>query len=194
MATTAAPITLDEYMSTSYSPDCEYIDGAVVERNVGQGEHAFTQSKLLFRLAELTADKKLIVLVEQRTRVTQSRVRIPDVCVVQGLEEVVMKAPLLCVEVLSPDDRWSRVIASISDYQIMGVPSVWVIDPYQVKAWTFESENPPLRSNGWQAYGAIPGRRGSAHRRAAVVFRKGIEANAKARRTRETGKSGRESA
>jgi Uma2 family endonuclease len=95
-------------------------------------------------LAELTADKKLIVLVEERTRVTRSRVRIPDVCVVQGLEEVVTKAPLLCVEVLSPDDRWSRVIASISDYQIMGVPSVWVIDPYQVKAWTFESENPPF--------------------------------------------------
>jgi Uma2 family endonuclease len=144
MATTALPITLDEYMNTSYSPDCEYIDGVVVERNVGQGKHAYTQTKLLLRLAQLMTEKKRIVLVEQRVRISPMRVRIPDVCVVEELEEVVTKAPLLCVEVLSPDDRWNRVIASVSDYQAMGVPCVWVIDPYQAKAWTFESENPPI--------------------------------------------------
>jgi Uma2 family endonuclease len=144
MATTALPITLDEYMNTSYSPDCEYIDGVVVERNVGRGKHAYTQLKLGIKLTEQTEPKKLIVVVEQRVRISTTRVRIPDVCVVEELEEVVTKAPLLCVEVLSPDDRWNRVIASVSDYQAMGVPCVWVIDPYQAKAWTFESENPPV--------------------------------------------------
>jgi Uma2 family endonuclease len=89
-------------------------------------------------------EKGRIVLVEQRVRIAATRVRIPDVCVVGELEEVVTKPPLLCVEVLSPDDRWSRVIASVGDYQMTGVPCVWVIDPYQVKAWTFESDNPPL--------------------------------------------------
>lgn len=131
-------------MSTSYSPDCEYIDGVVVERNVGQGKHAFAQGKIYLKLSEQISSRRLIVLPEQRVRVSSMRVRIPDVCVVEELEEVVTKAPLLCVEVLSPDDRWSRVIASVSDYQLMGVPCVWVIDPYQVKAWTFESENPPV--------------------------------------------------
>jgi Uma2 family endonuclease len=145
MATTAVPITLDEYMSTSYSPDCEYIDGLVVARNVGQGKHAYTQGKVYLSLSGQVLWRKLIVLPEQRVRVSGTRVRIPDVCVVEELEEVVTKPPLLCVEVLSPDDRWSRVIASVGDYQTMGVPCVWVIDPYQVKAWTFESENPPLQ-------------------------------------------------
>jgi Uma2 family endonuclease len=144
MATIALPITLDEYMNTSYSPDCEYIDGVVVERNVGQGKHAYTLSKVLLKLTALTADKKRVLLVAQRTQISEKRIRIPDVCVVEELEEVVTKAPLLCVEVLSPDDRWNRVIASVSDYQAMGVPCVWVIDPYQAKAWTFESENPPI--------------------------------------------------
>jgi Uma2 family endonuclease len=143
MATTTVPITLDEYMRTSYSPDCDYIDGVVVERNVGKGKHAYTQSRLLLKLNQLL-ERKFIVLVEQRVRISGSRVRIPDVCVVKELEEVVTKAPLLCVEVLSPDDRWNRVIGSVSDYQGMGVPCVWVIDPYQVRAWTFESENPPI--------------------------------------------------
>jgi Uma2 family endonuclease len=144
MATTAAPITLDEYMSTSYSPDCEYIDGMIVERNVGQGKHAYAQTRLLLRLAQLMTEKKRIVLVEQRVRISATRVRVPDVCVIEELEEVVTKAPLLCVEVFSPDDRWNRVLASVGDYQAMGVPCVWVIDPYQAKAWIFESENPPV--------------------------------------------------
>jgi Uma2 family endonuclease len=144
MATTATPITLDEYMSTSYSPDCEYIDGVVMERNVGKGRHSYTQGKIYLSLSEQVRSRALIVLPEQRVRVSSTRVRIPDVCVVEELEEVVTKPPLLCVEVLSPDDRWNRVIASVSDYQIMGVSCVWVIDPYQVKAWTFESENPPV--------------------------------------------------
>src|SRR5438067_5420809 len=121
MATTAVPATLDEYMSTSYSPDCEYIDGLVVERNVGKGKHAYTQLRLGIKLTEQTQPKKLVVVVEQRVRISATRVRIPDVCVVEELEEVVTKAPLLCVEVLSPDDRWNRVIASVSDYQTMGV-------------------------------------------------------------------------
>jgi Uma2 family endonuclease len=109
--TTAAQITLDEYMNTSYSPDCEYIDGVIVERNVGKGKHAYMLSKVLLKLAALTADKKRVVLVAQRTQISESRIRVPDVCVVEELEEVVTKAPLLCVEVFSPDDRWNRVIA-----------------------------------------------------------------------------------
>jgi Uma2 family endonuclease len=144
MATTAAPITLDEYMSTSYSPDCEYIDGMIVERNVGKGKHAYTQGKIYLKLSEQLTAKKWVVLPEQRVTISATRVRVPDVCVVEELEEVVTKAPLLCVEVFSPDDRWNRVLASVGDYQAMGVPCVWVIDPYQAKAWIFESENPPV--------------------------------------------------
>lgn len=100
MATAATTITLDEYMSTSYSPDCEYIDGILVERNVGQGKHAYTQTQLAQKLIELTRRRKLVVLVEQRTRVSATRVRIPDVCILEELEEITTKPPLLCVEVL----------------------------------------------------------------------------------------------
>jgi len=48
--------------------------------------------------------------------------------------------PLLCVEILSPEDRspedrWSRVQESISDYLRFGVPEIWVIDPQNAMAW-----------------------------------------------------------
>ncbi len=121
MATAPSPVSLEDYLHMSYSPDCEYVDGLILERNVGQGKHSFTQGKILRRLADLLEAKGLLVLPEQRTRVSPNRVRVPDVSVVSKLEEVTSDPPLLCVEVLSPDDRWSRVMASISDYQSMEV-------------------------------------------------------------------------
>ena len=143
MATAANLLSFDEYLNTSYSPDCEYIDGVLQERNVGRGKHSFVQGRVYLKLSEQLGSRA-IVLPEQRTRISPTRVRIPDVCVVAELEEVTTKPPLLCVEVLSPDDRWNRVIASVGDYQLIGVPCVWVIDPYTVRAWIFETDNPPL--------------------------------------------------
>ena len=124
MVAAPSPISLDEYMNTSYSPDCEYIDGLVMERNVGQGEHSYTQGKIYRKLDGFCETKQLIVLPEQRTRVSPSRIRIADVSVVRKLERVTTKPPLLCVEVFSPEDRWTRVTLCLADYQAMGVPCV----------------------------------------------------------------------
>lgn len=144
MATAPQLTSLDEYLHTSYSPDREYIDGLVVERNVGQGKHAYTQGRIYLKLTEALVQKGWMALVEQRVRVAPLRVRIPDVCVVLQLEELVTAPPLLCVEVLSPDDRWSRTNASVRDYQLIGVECVWVVDPYSSRAWIFELDHPPV--------------------------------------------------
>ena len=143
MATSATSVSFDEYMNRSYSPDCEYLDGLVWERNVGKGKHSFVQGRILLRLSEQLGSGA-IVLPEQRTQISGARVRIPDVSVVTELEEVTSKPPLLCVEVLSPDDRWTPVLASVSDYQAMGVPCIWVVDPYSGRAWVFELDEPPM--------------------------------------------------
>ncbi len=37
-ATTA--VLLSEYLETSYRPDCEYIDGELLERNVGEWDYS----------------------------------------------------------------------------------------------------------------------------------------------------------
>ena len=143
MATIAHSISLEEYMHTSYSPDCEYIDGEIVERNVGKGKHAVTQLTVGSILRERVSQKGFLAATEYRVQVTATRVRIPDVCVVGELEDVVTKPPFLCVEVLSPEDRWSRTNSLISDYHAMGVPCVWVIDPWSSRAWVFDLDQPP---------------------------------------------------
>ncbi|MBV9081036.1 MAG: Uma2 family endonuclease [Acidobacteriaceae bacterium] len=144
MATAPNFVSFDEYLNTSYSPDCEYIDGAILERNVGKGRHAFTQLSLGAELRQQARSKGLVATSDHRVRVSAMRIRIPDLCVLEQLEEVVTKPPRLCVEILSPEDRWTRVNAAVADYQEMGVPYVWVIDPYRSRAWIFELDNPPL--------------------------------------------------
>ncbi len=143
MATVARSISLEEYMHTSYWPDCEYIDGEIVERSVGQGKHTVAQLAVGSILREYALPRQLWAATGWRVQVTATRVRVPDVCVVQKLEDVVTEPPLLCVEVLSPDDRWSRTNGVISDYQAMGVPCVWVIDPWSSRAWIFDLDQPP---------------------------------------------------
>src|SRR5207244_9205938 len=36
---TGTLVSVEEYLSTSYRPDCDYIDGVILERNVGESDH-----------------------------------------------------------------------------------------------------------------------------------------------------------
>lgn len=39
-------IPVSEYLRTSYSPDCDYVDGEVQERNTGETDHGELQGEL----------------------------------------------------------------------------------------------------------------------------------------------------
>jgi hypothetical protein len=47
-----ALISLEEYLNTSYSPDMEYRDSVLVERNVGEKAHARLQVLLGVNIAD----------------------------------------------------------------------------------------------------------------------------------------------
>lgn len=78
---TRTAVSIDEYLHTVYRPDCDYIDGEVVERNVGEFDHATVQGVLLRRLFEFARKLHIRVLPELRMRVSSTRFRIPDICV-----------------------------------------------------------------------------------------------------------------
>ena len=75
-------VSVDEYLCTSYPDgDCEYVDGEIVERNVGEIDHGDLQSR---------------------------RFRVLDVVLVAGPRpagRIITAPPHVVVEVLSPDDR-----------------------------------------------------------------------------------------
>src|ERR1051326_3676196 len=132
-------ISVEEYLRTSFRPDCDYVDGEVQERNVGETEHSWIQTVLTAYLFARRDQLGITVLVEQRVQVTSTRFRVPDICVIQGpkpTEQILTKPPFLCIEVLSPEDRMSRTEERVDDYLAMGVPFVWVLDPAKKRAWS----------------------------------------------------------
>jgi Uma2 family endonuclease len=130
-------VSLAEYMSTEYEPDCDYVDGRIEERNGGKQRHSRTQGLLFGWLLAREAQHGRRALVEQRVRLSPSMVRIPDICLIDPADdnEVTQTPPALCIEILSPEDRWSRVQARLADFLNFGVPMVWVVDPYSKQAW-----------------------------------------------------------
>ncbi len=143
MATAAVHVSLAEYMNTDYEPDCDYVDGVLEERNVGKRKHSRTQTLLSNWLFDRESLHGYPVLVEQRVQVSRSRVRIPDICLVarDDNDEVTQRPPVLWIEILSPEDRWSRIQARLNDALAFGVGTIWIIDPYSREAWIATREH-----------------------------------------------------
>jgi len=124
--------SLADYLRNSYRPDCDYVDGEVQERNLGEFDHAAVQAFLTSWFFQHRHEWALQVLPEIRIRVAERRVRIADVCLVsrsQPVEQVLTRPPLAVIEILSPEDRISRYNERLGDYRQMGIQNVWVIDP-----------------------------------------------------------------
>src|SRR3977135_1611054 len=94
-------ISVEEYLRTSYRPDCDYVDGEVVERNLGELSHARVQKSALLHFGKREAEWGIEAIQELRVQVKPQRFRIPDVCVVLGraTEQILTKPPFLCIEV-----------------------------------------------------------------------------------------------
>jgi len=125
-------ISLEDYLRTSYRPDCDYVDGELQERNLGEFEHGFVQTFLASWFFQHRQQWGLHVITEMRIRVSATRVRIADLCLMsrsQEVQQVLTQPPLVAIEILSPEDRISRYNERLADYRRMGIPNVWVIDP-----------------------------------------------------------------
>jgi Uma2 family endonuclease len=139
-------VSLEEYLSTIYDPDCDYVDGHLEERNWGDFEHAELQSATAVFVRQNAERLRVRTVVEVRLQVAPHRFRIPDVCCIRKRPEggIITEPPVLCIEILSPEDRFSRVSARIADYLAMGVPYVWVIDPENLnRAFIYERGQSP---------------------------------------------------
>lgn len=125
-------ISVEEYLNTTYRPDVDYVDGEIEERNLGEFDHGDLQAAISTTLRLHQKDWGVRVVVETRTRVSPTRFRIPDVCVLSASlerERIISHPPLLCVEVLSPRDSLKRMRKRVQDFFDMGVKNVWIFDP-----------------------------------------------------------------
>jgi Uma2 family endonuclease len=134
---TGSLVSVHEYLSTSYRPDCDYVDGVVLERNLGETDHSLLQMEIGHYYRSRRQQWGLWALVEQRVQVSATRFRIPDVCLVLGkpTDPIIRTPPFICIEVLSKDDRLSELRQRVEDYLAFGVAYVWILDPATRQAW-----------------------------------------------------------
>lgn len=140
---TATLVSLDEYLATSYRPDCDYVDGVLVERNLGQKDHGKLQARIAAWFLAPDRAAYFEVYTDMRVRVAETRCRVPDICVVElpePDEQVFTTPPYICIEVLSPDDTVSSLRQRLGEILAFGVRNVWVIDPTERIGWRVTRE------------------------------------------------------
>src|SRR5687768_2202096 len=126
-------VTEEEYLSTSYEVECEYIDGVLVERHVGERKHSRLQALLTAFLVSKEPQYETLTYTGQRIRVGPKRYRAPDVCVMPAehrKEKVFSEPALLIIEILSEEDQAPELRRKVSDYVRFGVPNICIVDPY----------------------------------------------------------------
>ena len=137
-----AMVSVREYLSTVYETECEYADGELVERNRGESDHSGIQMALAALIYNQRRALGIHVFPELRVQIGPNRFRVPDIAVttrkIQG--RILHEPPLLWIEILSPEERMSRMEAKVAEILRFGVPHIWVLDPKQSKAWSYTRE------------------------------------------------------
>jgi len=127
------PVSVEEYRSMVFEHDCEYVDGVIEERDLGEFEHAFVQGILTTLFNNHRNDWGVYALPEQRVQTQKTHFRVPDIAILREgskREGILTHPPLLVIEVQSPDIPLRKTELKALEYQQFGIEHVWVVDPY----------------------------------------------------------------
>jgi Uma2 family endonuclease len=142
LPTTEELWTVREYLSTSWSPDREYVDGRIEERNLGEKERSILQRYLTVLFAIRRAEWGVEVYPELRTQIAARNFRVSDVLVVragESFERYLKHPPLIAIEILSPDDTLRAMQEKAAQYRGFGIENIWIIDPEPRLVYTYTS-------------------------------------------------------
>jgi Uma2 family endonuclease len=136
-------VPVEVYLRTSdYEPDAEYVDGEIVERPMGEFNHADWQQAIQRWFAAHSREWNVRAISEIRVQVKANHYLVPDVTVLDRslpVEQIVTHPPLAVFEVLSPEDRFMRLRQKLAEYAEMGIPQIWIVNPgHTPESTTFE--------------------------------------------------------
>ena len=139
-------MSVDEYLRTSFDgPDCEYLDGEIVERSMPELPHSDVQYTLGRLLWPFRLRYGIRIAPEIRIRISPTRYRVADLAVWRDDNignSIPTVTPFLAIEILSPEDRITRMQPKIAEYLSIGVEWIWLIDPIEKCAICYSQRNP----------------------------------------------------
>ncbi len=141
-STTLMPV--EEYLALSQKPYFEYLDGVLRQKAMPTYKHSKMQRRLLNLIDR--AQLALEPVPELTVRLRERRYLIPDIAVqrVSELQQPYPTKPVfLCIEILSPEDRFSDTVAKCEEYHAWGVPFCWILDPEEKQCWEYHAGGRP---------------------------------------------------
>ena len=135
-----ATVSVEDYLRRTEKPYCEYVDGVLYPKPMATLLHSLVQ----FMLQVLLRRQGVQAAAEVQVRISPTKYLIPDVIAAASLRSPYPTDPvLLCVEILSPEDRIGATLAKCEQYHAWGVPYCWIIDPDKQSAWQYHSGADP---------------------------------------------------
>ncbi len=117
-------------------PYFELLDGDAVQKPLPTRLHSVLQFVLSLMLKELgfKSRPELTIAIDESWEPT------PDVCGIIGLEQdpYPTQPIAVAIEILSPDDRFTRIIQKCRKYAEWGVADILVFDPVAREAWYWD--------------------------------------------------------
>ncbi|MCS7185341.1 MAG: Uma2 family endonuclease [Armatimonadetes bacterium] len=131
------PLTFDEFAEMfNEDENVELVDSTVVRKTAAQLEHEDLFGwlhALLWNYVEATG-QGITLGSRAAVQIHAYRGRLPDLLFVRWARRSIVKqkgicgAPDLVVEIISPTDKPSDIIALEADYRTIGVREIWLID------------------------------------------------------------------
>jgi len=129
---TKTQIRAEDYLRMTFEHDAEFVHGDIVERKMPDYIHGRIEYLLSFEFGRVAQAHALYPCVEVRMKVAPDTYRIPDFAVFTGAspeQRVPETPPVVVVEIVSQDDRYSDLMQKLEEYRVWGVQNIWVIDP-----------------------------------------------------------------
>ncbi|PSB32357.1 Uma2 family endonuclease [Chlorogloea sp. CCALA 695] len=146
-------IALDEFLKLPYldeSPAWEYAEGVAIQKPMPKFRHSVLQKQLLITID--TSSDNYTALPELRCTFAERSV-VPDIFVIAWNrvqvndkgepEDNFLEAPDWAIEILSPDQKATRVIDNILHCLHYGCKLGWLVDPDDRSILTFAAQQEP---------------------------------------------------
>ncbi|ACK64682.1 protein of unknown function DUF820 [Rippkaea orientalis PCC 8801] len=152
MATTQTkPLSLDSFLQQSYideSPAWEYIDGEIRQKPMPQGQHSKLQYKLCETINQIVEPSTIAYALPELRCTFGGRSIVPDIAVFlwnripltldNEIANQFDSFPDWTIEILSPNQKPTKVIDNILHCLDCGCQLGWLIDPDERSIFVFQ--------------------------------------------------------
>jgi Uma2 family endonuclease len=129
---TKALVPVEEYLRMSFEgPDPEYLDGQLLERNLGDDSHSAAQANLIILFGKRLDRFPFQIRPELHMKLAPQRIRIADLAVFleKPTERIPSSPPFVAIEIVSPGDRYVEIRDKLEEYRTWGIKHIWLVDP-----------------------------------------------------------------